>query len=110
MSRYAVWGTLAALAWLAANGSVPLSAVPPSAAAQPKAITAGQGAFDRVCKQCHGPEGRGGDAPRLVPFSREYEELLAVVREGKGEMPPISARSLPDEAVAQIVVYLKSLS
>jgi mono/diheme cytochrome c family protein len=48
--------------------------------------------------------------PRLVPFTREYEELLAIVREGTGEMPPISARDLPDQGVAQIVAYLKSLS
>jgi mono/diheme cytochrome c family protein len=70
---------------------------------------AGQAAFDRVCKACHGPEARGEAGPRLVPFSREYEELLGIVREGSGQMPPISARMLPDESVAQIAAYLKSL-
>jgi hypothetical protein len=44
-----------------------------------------------------------------VPFTREYEELLGIVREGTGQMPPISARQLPDEGVAEIVAYLKSL-
>lgn len=70
----------------------------------------GQVDFDRVCKVCHGPEARGDAGPRLVPFTREYEELLGIVREGTGQMPPISARELPDEGVAQIVAYLKSLS
>ena len=72
--------------------------------------SSGQAAFDRVCKVCHGAEARGDLAPRLVPFSREYEELLAIVREGTGQMPPISARQLSDESVAQIATYLKSLS
>ena len=78
--------------------------------AQEDAKQSGQVEFDRVCKVCHGPEARGDAGPRLVPFTREYEELLAIVREGTGEMPPISARELPDQGVAQIVAYLKSLS
>jgi mono/diheme cytochrome c family protein len=72
-------------------------------------VRAGQAAFDRVCKRCHGAEARGDAAPRLVPFSREYDEVLGIVREGAGQMPPISARELPDEGVADIVAYLKSL-
>ena len=80
-------------------------------AAQPQnAANRGQVAFDRICKSCHGPEARGDAGPRLVPFSREYEELLGIVREGQGQMPPISVRELPDTDVAQIVAYLKSRS
>jgi mono/diheme cytochrome c family protein len=71
---------------------------------------AGAAAFTRVCQRCHGPEARGDAGPRLVPFSREYDEVLAIVREGVGQMPPISARELPDEGVRQVVEYLKSLS
>lgn len=77
---------------------------------QDRTPAAGQVAFDRVCKVCHGAEGRGDTGPRLVPFSREYEELLGIVREGTGQMPPISARQLADEDVARIVAYLESLS
>ena len=78
--------------------------------AQGHAGDPGQVAFNRVCKSCHGPEGRGDAGPRLVPFSRDYEELLGIVREGTGQMPPISTRELSDADVAQIVAYLKSLS
>jgi mono/diheme cytochrome c family protein len=70
---------------------------------------AGQAAYDRVCKVCHGPEGRGDAAPRLVPFTRQYEEVLGIVREGTGQMPPISPRQLADEEVAGIVGYLSKL-
>lgn len=72
--------------------------------------SSGLAAYDRVCHVCHGPEGRGDAAPRLVPFDRSYEELLAIVRDGRGQMPPISAKRLTDEEVAQIIGYLKTLS
>ena len=70
----------------------------------------GQAAFNRVCKVCHGPEAQGDGGPRLVPFNLEFDQLLGIVREGTGQMPPISARELPDDDVKQIIVYLKSLS
>jgi mono/diheme cytochrome c family protein len=74
------------------------------------AVQPGQEDFDRVCKVCHGAEARGDAGPRLVPFTREYEELLGIVREGSGQMPPIAARELPDEGVMRIFAYLKQLS
>src|SRR5262249_45239137 len=66
-------------------------------AGQLQARGSGQAAFDRVCSMCHGREARGDIAPRLVRFSREPDELLAMVREGIGQMPPISARDISDE-------------
>ena len=82
----------------------------PRSAPQPRAEIQGQLAFDRVCQTCHGSGARGGAGPGLAPFSRDYDELLGIVREGAGEMPPISARELSDEGVAQVLAYLKSLS
>jgi len=82
----------------------------PSPALQPGAEIQGRLAFDRVCQTCHGSAASGGAGPRLAPFSRDYDELLGIVREGAGEMPPISARELSDEGVAQVLAYLKSLS
>ena len=95
--------TSAALLGVQARAEEPPPAQPPDAK------HAGQVAFDRVCKVCHGPEGRGDAAPRLVPFTREYQELLGIVREGTGQMPPISERQLPDEDVVQIAAYLSGL-
>jgi mono/diheme cytochrome c family protein len=71
----------------------------------------GKSPYERSCSVCHGMEGRGdaGPGPALVPLEREYRDVLAIVRDGTGEMPPIPAERLSDEAVKQIVEYLKSL-
>jgi len=97
---------LLAFAFIAGSvgGSLTMSAQ------QDDARREGEAAFKRVCERCHGAEARGDVGPRLVPFSREYDEVLAIVREGVGQMPPIGARELSDEGVRQIVEYLKSLS
>ena len=79
-------------------------------AAQTSTPHPGQTPYDRVCKVCHGPEGTGNAGPALVPFSMEAEELLTRVREGGGEMPPISANRVSDDEVTQIASYLRSLT
>jgi mono/diheme cytochrome c family protein len=66
--------------------------------------------YDRVCRVCHGPEGRGNQGPRLVPFEMDGDELIVQVREGSGEMPPISENRVSDDEVKQIAAYLKSVS
>ena len=107
VSRMKTGPVVAAMAAIAMLGArTPAHArVPAQGAPSP-----GQAAFDRVCKVCHGPEARGDAGPRLVPFSRDDEELLGIVREGTGQMPPISARELSDESIPQIAAYLRSLS
>jgi mono/diheme cytochrome c family protein len=70
----------------------------------------GQVPYDKVCRACHGPRGAGDQAPRLVPIEREIDEVLAIVREGLGQMPQISRREVSDDEVRLIVKYLKSLS
>lgn len=87
---------------------VALSAV--AAGAAPAYQQPGAAAFANVCESCHGPQGRGNQGPRLVPLPKDDEEVLAIVREGFGQMPAISSRELSDERVREIVVYLKSLS
>ncbi|MEQ1911940.1 MAG: cytochrome c, partial [Vicinamibacterales bacterium] len=58
----------------------------------------------------HGAEARGDAAPRLLPFSRTIDDLRATVRDGKGQMPPISGQQVSDPEVAGIAEYLRSLS
>jgi len=70
----------------------------------------GQAPFDRVCKVCHGEEGKGNAGPSLIPFEMDADELLIRVREGGGEMPPISANRVSDDEVKQIAAYLKALT
>ena len=66
----------------------------------------GEAAYDKVCVTCHGPQGSGGLAPALAPMSYDADYVLAIVREGFGQMPPISARELSDDEVYQLVEYL----
>ncbi len=67
----------------------------------------GEAAYEKVCVTCHGPQGAGGLAPALAPMSYDADYVLAIVREGFGQMPPISARELNDDEVAQVVEYLR---
>ena len=66
--------------------------------------------YRQVCQLCHGAGGRGDMAPGLVPFRFDAEYVLAVVRDGYSQMPPISRRELSDDQVRQVVDYLEALS
>ncbi len=77
-------------------------------AAAQSADHAGKAPYDRNCGVCHGPAGRGNVAPPLVPLERTFDEVLAIVREGRGEMPPASANAVNDDAVRLIVDYLQA--
>jgi quinoprotein glucose dehydrogenase len=82
-------GPDATLAAFALRNGAARPATPTAAAAQPPGGT-GAEAFARVCQACHGADGRGGLAPALVPMTRSAGEVLAIVREGIGQMPPVS--------------------
>jgi mono/diheme cytochrome c family protein len=70
---------------------------------------AGKAAYERVCRVCHGADARGDAAPALVPLEHDLDEVMAIVREGRGQMPPIAPNRLTDDEIRQIVAYLKSL-
>ena len=91
----------------AALGAVLLAAVPVSVEAQDHP---GAGPYRQVCQLCHGTAGGGDIAPALVPFGFDADYVLAVVREGYGQMPPISRRELDDDAVRQVAAYLEVLT
>ena len=90
---------------LAAAGVLSLAA--PAAAVQDHP---GAEPYQRVCQLCHGAGGRGDIAPALVPLGFDAEYVLAVVREGYSQMPPISTRELTDDEVRQVAGYLDALS
>jgi mono/diheme cytochrome c family protein len=70
----------------------------------------GKAEFERICSGCHGKEGIGEVGPRLVPFTKSNRELLAIVREGSGQMPAISVTDISDENVAAVAEYLRQLT
>ena len=92
---------------LAVAGVVLLAAVSASAAAQEHP---GAEPYRQVCLLCHGPAGRGDAAPALVPFGFDAEHVLTVVREGYGQMPPLSRREIDDDAVRRVAGYLEALT
>jgi len=77
----------------------------PSAAAD----DTGQRLYEAKCSRCHGAEGRGGNAPRLVPFAWSDEHALELIRRPLCDMPPVPASEVSDADVAQIIAYLKTL-
>jgi mono/diheme cytochrome c family protein len=79
-------------------------------AAAQSADPVGKAAFNRTCAACHGSDGQGGAAPGIVPLDKDVAEVIAIVREGIGEMPPIGPATLTDEEVLAVVTYLKSAS
>ena len=70
----------------------------------------GERMYDGKCRQCHGPEGRGGKGPpALIPFNWSYEKALDLIRRPLCDMPPIPEEDLSDAQAAQIVAYLKTM-
>ena len=82
-------------------------AVVRSAGAQ--STPAGKAPYDRVCSVCHGADAHGDAGPGLVPLEHDLDEVMVIVREGRGQMPPVSPERLTDDEIKQIVAYLKSL-
>ena len=65
--------------------------------------------YTAKCSGCHGPAGRGGSAPSLVPFLWSDAQALRLVRDPECDMPAIPASELSDEAVIEIFKYLKTI-
>ena len=70
----------------------------------------GRAVYDDTCSRCHGAKGQDGKAPTLVPFRWNYAQALDIVRHGGAcGMPAFTESELSDEALKQIVDYLKNL-
>ena len=64
------------------------------------------------CYECHGTQGQGNlsAGPAIAPHPIDYKNFLAYVRAPRGEMPPYSAKILPDTTAADIHAYLASVA
>jgi mono/diheme cytochrome c family protein len=69
----------------------------------------GKAPYDRVCSVCHGADAHGDAGPRLVPLEHDLDEVTMIVREGRGQMPPVAPERLSDEEIKQIFTYLQAL-
>ena len=65
-----------------------------------------------LCNACHGFSGQNGSGARLVPMKRTQESFMAYVRHPHDTptgMPPFTAKVMPDQELADIYAYIKSL-
>ncbi len=64
------------------------------------------------CYECHGRMGQGAaqtGAARIGPPQLSYEGFQSYARSPKNQMPPYTAKALPDADLADIYAYLKSI-
>jgi cytochrome c oxidase subunit 2 len=54
--------------------------------------TLGKSEFENTCGKCHGPQGEGGFGPELTsnPLLTQRAGFVALISEGRGEMPPVA--------------------
>ncbi len=75
----------------------------------PADIAMGKELFAANCASCHGPDGSGQLGPNLHGVVQRLGEqgVFAIVRGGRGAMPPIS--SINDARVWQVIGYVRTL-
>jgi len=64
------------------------------------------------CYECHGRMGQGAaqtGAARIGPPQLSFEGFQSYVRNPKNQMPPYTSKALPDQDLADIYAYLKSI-
>jgi mono/diheme cytochrome c family protein len=71
---------------------------------------AGERLYNSQCARCHGPEGRGGRGPKLVPFKLSDQEAFRLIRMPECDMPPFPESELSDKDVQEILSYLRALN
>ena len=64
------------------------------------------------CYECHGREGQGSTqtgAARIGPPQLSFEGFQNYIRSPKNQMPPYTSKAVPDQDLADIYAYLKSI-
>lgn len=94
--------------------SVPPPRTPPApapvaspAAAPTAANDVGAGVFTRLCGLCHGPQGGGGQGPRIAGRT-DAAAIAQVVRNGQGQMPPLGSM-LSAAEIDAVAAYVGTL-
>ena len=72
----------------------------------------GEQLFVRSCNTCH-PGGAAGMGPSLAEINTSMPDdaqLKALIRTGRGNMPPQSKGTINDQELDNLVTYLRSLN
>ena len=82
----------------------PQADVPPGNAETGRKLWASYG-----CWQCHGYEAQGGAAgPRLASRPLSFARFSTYVRRPTNQMPPYTAKTVPDSDLAHLYAYLQA--
>ena len=106
----AVWSGAATLAQQApAQAPAPASA----AAAEPaRNLENGKKLFEKYgCSDCHGLLGQGAptSGPRIAPNPLPLAAFIRYVRAPRLQMPPYTAKVMPDQELADVRAYLATV-
>lgn len=63
-----------------------------------------------ACSSCHGAQAEGNVGPRLAGTGVSFDQLLATVRLGKGQMPSFGESDVSDMTLRHIYSWLRSLA
>ena len=70
----------------------------------------GQKLFENYgCYQCHGHVGQGGAGARIAPKPIPWAAFSKYVRQPTDQMPPYTAKVVPDNQLADIYAYLETI-
>ena len=106
-----VFARLIIAAGVAAGGSSAFAQQPVPAAPAGNAEKGKTLFVERACWQCHGREAHGGGAagPRLAGRVSAWPAFSRYVRRPTEEMIPYTVKVLPDQELADIYAWLRSI-
>ena len=71
----------------------------------------GKQLFDGLCQDCHGPDGRGDEAPALNhPLAADDAALRKIIRDGAPERGMPRVRRMTEPEVDVLLAYVRTLS
>jgi mono/diheme cytochrome c family protein len=86
-----------------AGGEVPEQYAGPTTSTD---AAAGAEVYERACAPCH----TGGDAPQVANVGYTAARMRQQIREGSGQMPPISESRLSNEDMEALLAHLKTMN
>ena len=106
----AVWS---GAALLAQQAPAPAPRPAPAAATEPaRNLENGKKLYERYgCSDCHGLLGQGAptSGPRIAPNPLPLAAFIRSVRAPRLQMPPYTAKVMPDQELADVRAYLESV-
>lgn len=88
-------------------------APPPAAAAEPAGnVESGKKLYEKYgCSDCHGLLGQGAptSGPRIAPNPLPLAAFIRSVRVPRLQMPPYTAKVMPDQELADVRAYLATV-